>query len=227
MYHFTDDVNTDQHFWFDKKLIENMSWARLSKASKSIYPVILSFRNEKGISFPGEETISRLSGRTEKTVRDGIRGLKGFPGFSTEQYATKYGHKGKRFHTKAPPKEPGRSFPFHKQIITGGNWLKLSPAAAALYPVMRYFGFFDEADDDVDNFAEDFANRSYDFCVATNPFLVRYSGVSPRSIFSARECLKKHFLIEKSDRGNDYEWKVFLRPPSYYKRDFLNETNHK
>ena len=228
MYHFTDDgITSDQHFWFDKKLIENLNWARLPTAAKSVYPVIASFRNAKGLSFPGESTIATLSGRTGKTVRHGILWLEGFPGFTISYFTSKHGRRSKRFHIKAPPKEAGRGFPFYKQVFSCGNWSMLSPTATALYPVMRYFGYFDEPDDDVKNFDEDFVNRQYDFCEAKFELLARYSGIAHRSIFRALEDLKKRSLIEKSDRGNDYEWKVFLKPPYYYKRDFLNAKNHK
>jgi len=49
LYQFKDEIDLDGHFWFDKKLIENFNWAMLPKASKSVYPVICSFMDVKGI----------------------------------------------------------------------------------------------------------------------------------------------------------------------------------
>ncbi len=224
MYHYHENLNQDQHFWFDKKLIENMNWAMLPKASKAIFPVIASHCNSNGLSFPGERTIAILAGRTDKIVREGIQGLAGFPGFKIGFYTTRRGKKGKRFHLTMPPKEKGRSFPFHKQIIEGGNWSLLKPSAASLYPVMRYFGYYDELDYDVtafDNYT--FTDRSHDFCEAETLLMAKYAGITRNSIYRALDNLESHFLIERADRGNGSEWKVFLRPPKYYKRDFLNE----
>ena len=210
MYHFTDDLNLNQHFWFDKKLIENMNWAMLPKASKSVFPVIACHRNKRGLSFPGEQTISALSGRTEKIVREGIRGLAGFPNFKMNYYTTKHGRRSKRFFLKTPPFEKGRSFPFHKIIILGGNWSMLKPSATAIYPVMRYFGYFDEPDEDVEFDDETFSGRTHDFCQAQTSLLAKYAGIARRSVFIAMDNLQEHYLIERSDRGNELEWKVFF-----------------
>jgi hypothetical protein len=224
MYQFTEGFNRNQHFWFDKKLIENMNWAMLPKSSKAIYPVIASYCNKHGKSFPGEHTIAALSGRTEKVVRQGIDGLTEFPGFKFEYYTTKRGRRAKRYLLSFPQKEKGRSFPFHKNIIEGGNWSQLKPTAAALYPVMRYFGYYDqdETDDDSDVFVS-FPNRECDFCCAESSILAKYAGIARSSITKALNNLVESSLIAESNpRVNG--WKVFLHPPSYFKRDYLNEN---
>ena len=92
-------IDLDHFFRFDKRWIESMNWARLPKSSKSILPVIGMHCNEKGLSFPGERTIAILAGLTEKTVREGIRGLKGFPGFEISHFATENGKRAKNFQT--------------------------------------------------------------------------------------------------------------------------------
>ena len=89
MYQFKDEIDLDGHFWFDKKLIENFNWAMLPKASKSVYPVICSFMDVKGISFPGERTIACLAGRTDAITRKGIKGLQDLPNFKISKYKTK------------------------------------------------------------------------------------------------------------------------------------------
>ena len=224
MYQFKEDFNGNQHFWFDKKLIENMNWAMLPKASKAVFPVIACHCNSKGLSFPGERTIAIMAGRSDKVVREGIRGLVGFPGFKIGFFTTRRGRKAKRFHLKMPPKEKGRSFPFHKQIIEGGNWSQLKPSAAALYPVMRYYGYFDELTYDVTVFENyTFTERTHDFCEAETLLMAKYAGITRNSIHQALANLQDCCLIEPVDRGNGREWKVFLRPPKYYKRDYLNE----
>ena len=141
MYQFSDDINRDVFFRFDKRWVENMNWALLPNSSQSILPIIASHCNESGGSFPSERTLAILSGRSDKTVRGGIQGLSGFPGFEVNSYITKRGRRAKKFRMTFPPKrEKGRCFFFYKQIIEGGNWLKLKPASQALYPVMRHLG---------------------------------------------------------------------------------------
>jgi hypothetical protein len=81
MYKFKDEINYTNFFKFDKELVRSGKWANLRKASKSVYPVILVHCNARGTAFPGQETIAILSGRTEKTVREGIKGLEGFHDF--------------------------------------------------------------------------------------------------------------------------------------------------
>ena len=71
MYHFSDDINYDVFFRFDKKWIEDMNWAFIPKASKAVFPVIAAHCNEKGEAsllkiqsqfWPGEAIEPRESG---------------------------------------------------------------------------------------------------------------------------------------------------------------------
>ena len=122
MYQFREKINYQQFFRFDKKLVENMNWALLPKSSKAVFPVIACHCNDKGESFPSERTIAIMSGRTDKTVRDGIKGLETFPGFKFTFYVTSRGRRAKRFYINQPSTDiKGRIFPFHKCIIEGGN----------------------------------------------------------------------------------------------------------
>jgi len=237
MFHFTDDLKQKQFFFFEKHLISNMNWAMLPKASKTIYPIIRAFCGPKGESFPGEETIAMQSGRTEKVVRSGIRGLKGFPGIRLEAYTSKRGRSSKKFTCKIPQYEKGKMFPFHRDILEGGNWAMLKPTAQALYPVMRFFGYADyeeyfgivdaEKDDeqiasDMDFSWETFKYREFDFCEAEPSTLCKYAGISRRSYAEATKDLEKHFFIAKKP---DETWKfmVYLHPPKYYKREFMHK----
>lgn len=213
-----------------------MNWASIPKSSKAILPVIAAHCDDKGESFPSERTLAILSGRSDKTVREGIQGLIGFPGFSVENYITKRGRRAKRFIMTFPPeREEGRSFFFYKYLIEGGNWRLLKPVSQALYPVMRYFAYFDEevylaneegAEDEYDpmEFKEFYKARKWECCEAETTILAKYSHITRPSVYEALRDLGKYFLVEKmgkSDEGVD-QWKVFIRPPTYYKRDFLN-----
>lgn len=235
MYQFKEDWSRDSHFWFDKKLIEDKNWAALPQSSKAIYPVIGCHTDEKGEAFPGESLIAILSGLTEKTVRSGIVALEDFPHFKTKRYVTKRGKSSRKFNINPPPNIKGRAFPLYRGIIDTGNWLHLIPTAKALYPVMRHFSFFDEnlcmlyADLENDEsfdpteFGECYPRRKWEFCEADTRILAAYAGISTKSLPTALGSLERHSIIETySDESFD-GWKVFLHPPNYYKRDYLNQ----
>ena len=143
MYQFNDNYNEKARFWFEKKLIDNKNWALLPKSSKAILPVIACHVNKQGIAFPSEQTIAILSGVSDKVVRQGIRSLEGFPSFKWNPYLTKRGKWSKNFHLKLPVQNRGHAFPFHRVLLEYGIWRELIPTAKAIYPVMRYFSFFD------------------------------------------------------------------------------------
>jgi hypothetical protein len=162
MFHFPHELDKNLFFRFDKRLIENMNWARISPAAKAVFPVIGCFCNERGDAFPGENTIASLSGLTPKSVRKGIRNdLDGFPGFNWTYYQTRYDKRGKRFNIALPRKDiKGQTFFFHRIIIDSGIWSELTPTAHALYPVMRYFSRYEADEDENDeNTESDFIER--------------------------------------------------------------------
>jgi DNA-binding transcriptional ArsR family regulator len=232
VYQFSEDFSRTVHFWFDKKLIKNKNWALLPSASKSILPIILGHQDDKGMSFPSEQTISILSGMSDKTVRQGINGLDGFSGLEISYYTTRRGRRSRKFHVLKPPKKPGRAFPFYKSVFEGGNWLHLLPSAHALYPVMRYFGFFDSdileifTEFEPSDFDEAFESRNFDFCEAERDLLAEFAGISKRALYRALASLEECNLIERHPEDLN-GWKVFLHPPKYYLRGYLNEKTAK
>jgi hypothetical protein len=232
VYQFKEECNHNQFFWWNKKLIENMNWALLPKASKAVFPVIASHANEKGAAWPSEQTIAILSGVSDKIAREGIRGLEAFPSFKWSHHLSKRGKRAKKYFVKLPScNNKGSAFPFHKFILHSGIWRKLKSSAKSVYPVMRYFGFFDislyaaledselcEAD-----FEEVYRLRKYDFCEAENGLMAEYAGLHRNSLCAAIRNLEDNFLIEPL---NDYDgWKVFLRSKdlNIWKRDYLNK----
>jgi hypothetical protein len=231
MYQFKEDLNLNQFFWWDKKLIENMNWAVLPKSSKAIFPVIACHANSKGEAFPGEQTIAILAGVSDKIVRKGIRGLETFPNFRCDYYVSRRGKRAKKFFLNIPSNNSGHNaFPFYKFILESGIWRKIKPSAKSLYPVLRYFGFFDiNLYADLENleiceadFEEVFPDRKYDFCEADPGILAQFAGIHRNSINAALDDLANNFLIESYGY---LEWKVFLRSKdlTFWKRDYLNK----
>ncbi|WP_419655431.1 hypothetical protein [Desulfosarcina variabilis] len=231
MYQFTEDSDFKARFWFKKEYIENMNWAMLPKRAQAVYPVICCHVNEKGIAFPSERTIAILSGVSDKHVRLGTRDLDGFPGFSCEYYVTVRGKRGKRYPVSLPQENNRNAFPFHRYLLESGMWRELNPAARALYPVMRCYGYFDFEEyadlEDLDYNDEGlFTDRKYDFCEADRSVLVEKSGISYRSFNSAIKDLIDKNLVKRLEYQ---KWAVCLFPCNeegktiYFKRDFLNK----
>ncbi len=229
MFHFPNEIDWAKFFRFDKRWVENMNWARITPAAKAVLPVIACHCNERGQSFPGEETIAALSGLTAKSARKGIHDLEGFPGFDWEYYLTRRGKRGKRFLLTFPQKGiKGRSFFFHRGIIDGGLWRELKPAARALYPVMRYFSRYDAEEDasvdDLSDYQEAYAGRQWELCSAEGGQLAKYAGVNRRSLPEATRSLQENFLIEPyMDLNSEKVWKVYLIPEKYFKAGYLNQ----
>ena len=100
----------------------------------------------------------------------------------------------------------------------------------ALYPVLRYFGYFDqdlyaeETASEEEDFDSLYQGRQWESCEAEVSILAKYAGISRPSVYEALKDLENHNLIES--KGLNYEgahtWKVFLIPPKYYTRDYLN-----
>jgi len=233
MYQFKEECNHNQFFWWKKKLIENMNWALLPKPSKAVFPVIACHANERGKAFPSEQTIAIFAGVSDKTAREGIRGLEAFPGFKLDYYLSQRGKRAKKYMLKLPSSNNrGSAFPFFKFVLEAGIWREMKPSAKDLYPVMRYFGFFDinqyaEFEDDLEISENDFdviySDREYDFCDAEVNIMAEYAGLHRNSITAALNDLERNFLIEPLIGYNG--WKVFLKSKdsTIWKRDYLNK----
>jgi hypothetical protein len=201
----------------------------LPHASKAILPVIFSFDNGgKGQSWPSEITIAALSGLSRKIVRKAITELRAFPGFSYTWKMTQRGRQSKRFNFTLPSKEDNDIFFFHKIILSGGNWRMLKPISKAVYPVLRTFAAWDKEEaeeeeeiigNDDEEIREDYSRREFEYSEAGPGMIGKHTGISRARVFDALKDLVNCFLIEHS--GN--RLRVYLTPPKYYKRDYLNE----
>ena len=238
MYQFKDEINYINFFRFNKILVTQRLWANLPNASKSVYPVILVHCDATGLAFPGQKIIAILSGRTEKTVREGIKGLEGFPGFKACKILTGRGHRAFRYKINITPNEKGRSFALHKCLFETGYWRKLSPCAHSLYITMRTFAFFDGELycelEDLEEFNSHnvkllietgvYQKREYDFVNAEMDVLAEYAGISSNGgLQDALNSLERNNLIESIDLFGGYDtWKIFRIPPIFFPPSLLN-----
>jgi len=189
-------------FRWNKSLIKKKKWALLSLASKTIFPVIAVHNTDKRESWPSQQTIAELSGYTEKTVREGIKGLEevGFSGIKIIKLK-KYGMRWPCNHYSLDFPRVGKKgyFPFHKSLITNMKWSQLKPSAKALYPVMRCFGYND-------SYGRNY--RPHDYCDRKKGYLAEFAGITRKSIPSALESLLTVGLLKPVKRHS--AWKVFI-----------------
>ena len=78
---WTENVSNGLTLRMPRIIIEEYYWAALKPASKSVYVPLLKFVNKNGSAFPSIRTLAIVSGVTEKTAGQGIKGLEGLPGF--------------------------------------------------------------------------------------------------------------------------------------------------
>jgi len=196
--------NQANNFFFkwDKNLIKEKHWASLPLAAKAIFPVIAVHYNKMGECWPSQKTIAELSGYTEKTVREGIKGLleNGFSGmklFKIKKAGMLW--PGVHYQIDSTPIGKKGYFPFHKSLIIGKKWSRLTHSAQALYPAMRCFGYND-------GFGPNY--RPHDYCDREKKFLAEYAGISTKSIPTALRSLQKMGLIIPVQRQS--AWRVFI-----------------
>jgi hypothetical protein len=196
------EQNSNIFFRWDKDLIINKHWASLPLASRTIFPVIAVHQNKEGGSWPSQQTIADLSGYSEKTVREGLKGLleKGFSGIKIKKYRKEWMQWAGTYY-KINPLPVGKKgyFPFHKALVISKNWSKLKSTAKALYPVMRCFGYND-------GFGRNY--KPHDYCDRKKTYLAEFAGIDRRSIAGALKSLQSVDLIEPvSGRA---AWRVFI-----------------
>ena len=78
---FPDDVRTELFIRIGGNYFKDGIWKRWSKATKAIVPVIMKYSDACGQSFPSQTRIAVYSGITEKSVRQGLKGLEDFRDF--------------------------------------------------------------------------------------------------------------------------------------------------
>jgi hypothetical protein len=229
MYLFPDKINNKIFFRMNRDLVLKKHWAALPPSSKAIYPVIAVHADAKGKAFPSQETIGAIAGCTPKTVRDGIAGLMGFPGWHLDHWTTTRRKRACSYFITPAPQKKGMTIRLAKAFFEGQNWSNLSSTAQAVYPVMLAFSYLEFQVFESINYAEGieleleanefFTNGEYekrDFDVAEPDYhsLAESAGISYRSVKSALQSLEENYFIAPTvdDVGNEY-WKVFRLPP--------------
>lgn len=229
-YQFPEKINQKAFFRMNRSLVLKQYWAKLPLSSKTIYPVIAIHADANGKAFPSQKTIGLIAGCTPKTVREGLDGLMGFPGFRLDHWTTTRGKRACKYFVNPAPNKKGMTIRLSKAFFEGQNWSRLSSTAQALYPVMLAFSYFDFDIYESIMYAEDvelesqasefFTNGDYedrDFDIADPDYdsLAEYSGISYRSVKSALNSLEESYFISPTNDGEgDEYWKV-LRLPSY------------
>jgi hypothetical protein len=224
MFQYPDDLHENLFMKIPRRYFEEGYWAELPTSSQAIYPVILKYSNAQGTCFPSELTISKIAGTTEKTVREGLKGLVGFPGFEKEKYMTKKGHTAYRYIFE-PVAKGVESISISHAFFNGLNWSELTPSAKAIYPVLKCFSWWDNdlyvdnegityKTDDDDSSVNPYFDREYDFISPDKENVAKFSGINIRSIGSAYESIHDSFFTERHESVEGRKtWKLYVQPP--------------
>jgi hypothetical protein len=125
-------------FRIDKDLIHSGDWAKLSKAAKSVYPVIGRHLNKKGETWVSLETIAREAGTTRQRASRGMKELEEkLAGFEYMLWIDESTKKAYMYKHQPLPLDHPNTVRFHREIVDEGHWKELSPAAHSVYIAMR------------------------------------------------------------------------------------------
>ena len=194
-------------------------YSNLSLTTKAILPCLGRFMNAEGYCYPSIDTLCKTSGiKKRDSVVKSIHELE--KDFIIETGKTRNRNGGPLnvykkgmlwFDLRYSDKNVDSTdfFPFHHEIIDGGNWRYASLAAKSLYPVLRrraglyanegvsdttFEGWVEE-----DELDEHLRERSWDILRKAHyddvGELSRAAGISRRSFFNAMESLKEITIL--------------------------------
>jgi len=228
---FPHDLRGELFIRIRGSYFEEMIWKSWPKATKAIVPVIMKHSDASGYSFPSQTRIAIYAGITEKSVREGLNGLRIFQDFGIKKEITRRGRIMNKYWFKpASRDEKGAVFISHA-FFNGANWARLTPSAKAIYPVLKYFCYwefdlyqeYEEMAEPPSEFDEVYRNREYDFLYADIGAIAELSGVCKKSIPSAFQELKNRYFIEPIGMVDGRETlKLFTQPPYIY-TTYMNE----
>jgi hypothetical protein len=217
------------YFRIDKDLIHTGDWAKLSKAAKSVYPVIGRHLNKRGETWVSLETIAREAGTTRQRASRGMRELKEkLSGFEYKLWIDESTKKAYMYKHQPLPQDHPNTVRFHREIVDEGHWKELSPAAQSVYIAMR--GLANKVQKNEESWLRSVGKEGlvtfkvpYAYVYATKTKIAKLAGVdsSSRRINSYLQELVFASLINYLDwnynkkgqcipRGK--KWKVYLLP---------------
>lgn len=230
---FPDDIREELFIRIKGSYFQDKTWKNWPKATKAIVPVIMKHSNASGHSFPSQTRIAIYAGITEKSVRQGFSGLQNFPDFGIKRVFNRRGWmKNKYWFKPATKNEKGAVFISHA-FFNGANWALLTPTAKAIYPVLKYFHFWDfdlyqeyeEMDEPPSETCEVYNDRKYDFLSADPEAIAEYSGVCKKSIPPAIKALTDNYFIEPIGMVDGrITWKLFTQPPNTFADDMNKQA---
>ena len=232
MCQFTDELRENLFIQIPKYYFECFLWMELPLASKAILPVILKHMNAQKTCFPGQKTIAYFAGITQKTVREGLKGLRDLPGFYKEKYVTRRGHTSYKYKLEVIDSYQ-ETISINHSFFNGENWSQLTPVAKAVYPVLKHFAWWKikiyEKDEYInhdiggDPSIKNYPDRLYDYANPEPEIVAEYAGVNIRSLKGAYTSLSKHHFIEFHGKIDDRDtWKLFTSLPEAYQPQYLD-----
>jgi Helix-turn-helix domain len=232
VYTFKNEIDYTGYCFMSKKIVASELWSRLSKAGKTVLPVIVKYSNKQGEAFPSQETIGIISGVTEKTVREGIKNIAKFTDMRIKTYRTIKGNISYKYIIPVSMFEAKGKIRINNALFDSGCWRELSASGKALYIVLRALAEHDDYDykenGEYDNFGEWFGQRKYDIVkFQSQNQLAQLAGISRASIPSAVNSLRetKLFIDVKDFLEKEVEHqRIYIIPQMIFDRDKLNNV---
>ena len=229
---WTENVSNGLTLRMPRIIIEEYYWAALKPASKSVYVPLLKFVNKNGSAFPSIRTLAIVSGVTEKTAGQGIKGLEGLPGFKKIRKVSRRGHIAYNYFIEEPPPDNKHTIWMSHSYINGGNWSMLTPTAQAVLPVLKCFSYWEieryckeqGMEYSPADLTEIYRCREYDFVDADESIICEFAGITKRSLAAAYKSLTDNYFIKPVEPDGDKKlWELEIIPLFYYTRDSLND----
>lgn len=200
----------------DKAFILSGKWAKVSKATKSIYPSVKYFKDKNSTQvYVLQSKIAELSGVSLSTAKRGYKDLQSLPDVSHIDFDI-----GKRTVVNFNSEAFETIISINNSIVGSKTWASLSSAGKCLYIAIRAKCFhncearniFLNLDDDEsleheksigdsDYFMK---NRTIDFCNLNRTELSKLAGINRRFFNDAYLDLIEHSLIADQSISKDF-----------------------
>jgi hypothetical protein len=213
------------YFRIDKDLIHSGEWARMSKAEKSVYPVLGRHADQRGTTFVAQETVAKEAGTTRQRVGRATKALAQRTGLGFN-YTIRLKDIRKIAYSyilATPPTNHPNAIRFYKELIDEGYWAEMSASAHSVYVAMR--GMATKVEENDANWVKAVGEEvlesykvPYVKVKANKTKIARLAGVSTRKINNALKELMHIPLIKPLDYDQEKmlptgeDWMVYLLP---------------
>lgn len=181
------------------KLVTWGSWRKINHSARAILPVLGLHADRSGKSFPGIETIMKMSGcQKARTVRKGLKCLISNKLLTKE----KEGRHNVYYLANQAIRMGGSYFPMNEYLFTEGWWAKLLPCEKAVFVVLAVKGAIENPDIPEEFEIEAEEDKIHSHGVIQPAKWLRLTGITKPSWYTALYGLnEKHWIGVAENNG--------------------------